>query len=156
MEAARHLPSRRFILGGSGWDSKSAPANIRKLGHVGTAAHNAFFGSGLATLNVNRASMALYGFSPPTRIFEAAGAGACLITDTWAGIDRFLDLGSEILVASDGAEVAGHLSSLTPDRAHDIARLARRRILAHHTYRQRAIQFERLLEGVNTRTEAAE
>ncbi|MBV9461262.1 MAG: hypothetical protein JO141_27635, partial [Bradyrhizobium sp.] len=56
--AARHLPSKRFILGGSGWESKSLPANIRKLGHTGTGAHNAFFSSGLTTLNVNRASMA--------------------------------------------------------------------------------------------------
>jgi spore maturation protein CgeB len=100
--------------------------------------------------------MARYGFSPPTRIFEAAGAGACLITDEWEGIDQFLDPGSEILVASNGAEVAGHLESLTPDRARQIASHARRRILAHHTYRHRAMQFDDLLEGRNTRTEAAE
>jgi spore maturation protein CgeB len=156
IEVARDLPSKRFVLGGSGWESKSTPSNIRKLGHVGTGAHNALFGSGLATLNVNRASMALCGFSPPTRVFEAAGAGACLITDAWEGIDHFLDPGSEILVAADGAEVAGHLDSLTLDRARDIARRARRRVLAHHTYRQRAIQFEKLLEGMNTTTEAAE
>ncbi|MBV8926344.1 MAG: glycosyltransferase, partial [Bradyrhizobium sp.] len=125
IEVARDLPAKRFVLGGSGWESKSVPANIRKLGHVGTGAHNAFFGSGLATLNVNRASMARCGFSPPTRIFEAAGAAACLITDAWDGIDHFLDPGSEILVAANGAEVAGHLASLTPDRARDIARRAR-------------------------------
>jgi spore maturation protein CgeB len=156
IRVARRLPSKRFILGGSGWDSKSLPANIRSLGHVGTGMHNAFFGSGLATLNVNRASMAQFGFSPPTRVFEAAGAGACLITDAWEGIDRFLDPGHEILVASNGEEVAGHLDFLTPKRARDIARRARRRILAHHTYRRRAVQFESLLEGMNTRTEAAE
>jgi spore maturation protein CgeB len=156
IEAARRLPSKRFILGGSGWESKSAPANVRKLGHVGTGAHNAFFGSALATLNVNRSSMAQYGFSPPTRVFEAAGAAACLITDAWEGIDHFLDPGEEILVASDGFEVAEHLETLTPDRARHIARQARRRILAHHTYSRRALQFEKLLEGTNSRTEAAE
>jgi spore maturation protein CgeB len=132
------------------------PANIRTLGHVGTAMHNAFFGSALATLNVNRASMAQNGFSPPTRVFEAAGAGACLITDAWEGIDHFLEPGQEILVAASGAEVAEHLASLTPERAHDIARRARRRILAHHTYRRRATQFESLLQGSGNRTEAAE
>jgi spore maturation protein CgeB len=156
IDAAHRLPSRRFILGGSGWDGKSMPANIRTLGHVGTAMHNAFFGSALATLNVNRASMAQNGFSPPTRVFEAAGAGACLITDAWEGIDHFLEPGQEILVAASGAEVAEHLASLTPERAHDIARRARRRILAHHTYRRRATQFESLLQGSGNRTEAAE
>jgi spore maturation protein CgeB len=156
MEAARQSPSKRFVLGGSGWESKSTPRNVCNVGHVGTGRHNAFFGSGLATLNVNRSSMAEYGFSPPTRIFEAAGAGACLITDAWEGIDHFLDPGEEILIASNGAEVAGHLETLTPDRAKHIASRARRRILAHHTYRQRARQFEDLLEGTNIRTEAAE
>jgi spore maturation protein CgeB len=154
--AARRLPSKRFILGGSGWETKSGPVNVRKFGHIGTAQHNAFLGSGLATLNVNRASMACCGFSPPTRIFEAAGAGACLITDAWEGIDHFLDPGREILIASSGAEVADHLDALTPHRARDIARQARRRILAQHTYRRRAIQFERLLNGMNASTEAAE
>jgi spore maturation protein CgeB len=156
IEVARNMPSKRFLLGGSGWDTKLLPANIRTLGHVGTRMHNAFFASGLATLNVNRASMARYGFSPPTRVFEAAGSGACLITDAWEGIDHFLDPGTEILVASDAGEVAGHLDVLTPDRARDIARRARRRILAHHTYQRRAIQFENLMQGMNTRTEAAE
>jgi spore maturation protein CgeB len=156
IEVSRRLASKRFILGGSGWDSKPLPENVRRVGHVGTGQHNAFFSSGLAALNVNRASMAHYGFSPPTRVFEAAGAGACLITDDWEGIEYFLDPGSEILVASSGEEVAGHLDGLTPDRAQDIARRARRRVLAHHTYRQRAAQFENLLQGMNPRTEAAE
>ncbi|HET7889734.1 MAG TPA: glycosyltransferase [Bradyrhizobium sp.] len=154
--AARALPAKRFVLGGSGWDSGRIPANVERLGHVGTGHHNAFFASALATLNVNRASMAEYGFSPPTRIFEAAGAGACLITDAWEGIERFLEPDSEILVAADGEAVAAHLQSLTSARAAEIAGRARRRILAHHTYRQRALQFDRLMEGLNPRTEAAE
>jgi spore maturation protein CgeB len=156
IETAHRLPSRRFLLGGSGWDTKPLPPNIRKLGHVGTAAHNAFFSSGLATLNVNRASMAQYGFSPPTRIFEAAGAGACIITDAWEGIDQFLEPGREILVASDASQVAAHLYSLTLGRARDIARQARRRILAHHTYHRRALQFHQLIQGMRTGIEAAE
>jgi spore maturation protein CgeB len=155
-DAARRLPSRQFVLGGSGWDTRALPPNVRNVGHVGTATHNSFFGSGLATLNVNRASMAQFGFSPPTRIFEAAGAGACLITDSWEGIEHFLEPGREILVARDGAEVAAHLDSLTPDRARAIAHRARGRILAEHTYRHRALQLQHILEGLSTRTEAAE
>ena len=33
---AAALPSKRFLLGGSGWDDKPMAANIRRLGHVGT------------------------------------------------------------------------------------------------------------------------
>lgn len=156
LDVANRLRAKTFVLGGSGWETKQTPANVRRVGHVGTGDHNAFFGSGLATLNVNRNSMARYGFSPPTRVFEAIGAGACLITDDWAGIDFFLEPEREVLVASSGEQVAEHLQALTPSRARAIARQARVRILAHHTYSQRARQFNQLLEGMNTKIEAAE
>ena len=35
--AAARLPEQRFLLGGSGWDDKPLPANVRRLGHVSTA-----------------------------------------------------------------------------------------------------------------------
>jgi spore maturation protein CgeB len=156
LEVAKNLPDKRFVLGGSGWETKQAPENVRKLGHVGTNDHSAFFSSGLATLNVNRDSMAKYGFSPPTRVFEAVGAGACLITDWWTGIDLFLEPGREVLVASGGAEVAEQLRMLHPARARAVALRARVRILAHHTYAQRARQFNQLLDGMSSKIEAAE
>jgi spore maturation protein CgeB len=99
--------------------------------------------------------MARFGFSPPTRVFEAVGAGACLITDDWKGIDLFLEPDREVLVATDGAEVASHLEQLTPLRAREIAGRATRRILAHHTYTQRALEVHEVLEGSSQRAEAA-
>jgi spore maturation protein CgeB len=147
LEPARWMPSRRFLLGGSGWDCKQLPSNVRPVGHVGTNLHNAFFCSSLATLNVNRDSMARCGFSPPTRVFEAVGAGVCLITDDWQGIDLFLEPDREVLVATDGAGVADHLGRLTLPLAREIARRARRRILAHHTYTQRACVVHEMLQG---------
>lgn len=154
--AAERLSGKRFVLGGSGWDTKSLPPNVRRAGHIGTTSHNAFFCSGRATLNVNRESMARYGFSPPTRVFEAVGAGACLITDQWEGIECFLDPGSEVLVARSGAGVAAHLQALSAARARSIAHQARKRVLAHHTYAQRALQVHRLFCGARSTSEAAE
>lgn len=156
LDVACALPDKTFVLGGSGWDTKSTAKNIRKVGHVGTGQHNAFFGSALATLNVNRDSMARFGFSPPTRVFEAIGAGACLITDKWPGIEHFLEPDREVLVAANGAEIAGHLDALNPDRAAAIANRARTRILNQHTYRHRARQFNELFAGSSSRIEAAE
>jgi spore maturation protein CgeB len=144
-----------FLLGGSGWHDKAAPANVRRIGHVGTNDHNAFFCSGLATLNINRDSMAQYGFSPPTRIFEAAGSGACLITDRWAGIELFLEPDTEVLIAATGEQVAEHVSALTGTRAQSIAAGARKRILAHHTYAHRAREVDALLNNLTAKAEAA-
>jgi spore maturation protein CgeB len=150
LRAAGALPTERFVLGGSGWGDRALPANVRYVGHVYTRDHNAFNATPRAVLNVSRESMARYGFSPPTRVFEAAGAGACLITDAWEGIELFLEPGTEVLVARDGQEVAGHLERLEPAAARAIGERARRRIMDQHTYDRRAAQVESVLEGIAT------
>jgi spore maturation protein CgeB len=145
LRPAAALPDRRFLLGGAGWETRALPANVRHVGHVGTGDHNAWNVSALAVLNVSRESMARYGFSPATRVFEAAGAGACLITDAWEGLEEFLAPGREVLVARDGDEVAAAVAALEPGRARRIGAAARRRILADHTYARRAEVVERAL-----------
>jgi spore maturation protein CgeB len=147
LKAAAQLPDRKFLLGGSGWGDKGMPANVRYLGHVYTADHNAFNCTPLAVLNVSRESMARYGFSPATRVFEAAGAAACLITDAWEGLEQFFEPGVEMLVAHDGGEVARHVQSLDAARARAVGQAAYRRVLAEHTYAHRAAQLDELLEG---------
>jgi spore maturation protein CgeB len=147
LKPAAQLPKLKFLLGGSGWQDKPMPANVNYLGHVYTHEHNAFNCTPRAVLNINRGSMARYGFSPPTRVFEAAGAGACLITDEWEGIELFLEPGREVLVAKDGAAVMEHLRQLTPERARDIGEAAYQRVLAEHTYAHRAVELEKVLEG---------
>lgn len=144
LEPAARLSERRFLLGGSGWGDKPMPPNVRAVGHVGTGDHNAFNCSPLAVLNVARDSMAEVGFSPATRVFEAVGAGACLITDHWRGVEQFLKPDEEVLVARDGQEVVEHLQALTPARARAIGEAARLRVLADHTYAQRAEQADLL------------
>jgi spore maturation protein CgeB len=145
--AASRLPHKRFLIGGSGWEDKPMPDNVRRVGHVGTGDHNAFNTSPQAVLNVARDSMAAIGFSPATRVFEAAGAGGCLITDAWEGIELFLEPGQEVLVARDGQDVADQLAALTPERARAIGEAARRRVLAEHTYAQRAVEVDAVLRS---------
>ena len=145
--AVAALPGRSFLLGGNGWDDRVREPNLRYLGHVSTRDHNALNCSPLSVLNVSRESMAANGWSPATRVFEAAGAGACLITDAWQGIEEFLEPGREVLVARDGAEVAAQLDALDPARARAVGEAARARVLAEHTYMHRAEQVEAILSG---------
>jgi spore maturation protein CgeB len=145
LEPARQLPDRTFILAGSGWSNLDLPPNVRAIGHAYTWQHHVLNVSAGAVLNVNRASMARFGFSPPTRVFEAAGAGACLISDLWPGIELFLKPGSEILIAADGDQVVEHLRALTPEHARSMGEAARRAILRNHTYAARALQVEAVL-----------
>ncbi|MBB4004708.1 glycosyltransferase family protein [Aurantimonas endophytica] len=145
LEPAARLPDATFLLGGSGWGDRPLPENVRHIGHVGTRDHNAFNVTPKAVLNINRASMAETGFSPPTRVFEAAGAGACLITDEWPGIDLFLKPGEEVLVARDGRDVVDLMAGLDDERAARIGRAALARVLKDHTYEQRAVLVDALL-----------
>jgi spore maturation protein CgeB len=145
LHAASRLPERQFLLGGNGWHDKSMPANVRYVGHVYTRDHNAFNCTPTAVLNVSRESMARYGFSPATRVFEAAGAGACIITDRWEGIERFLEPDREVLVADSGDDVAEYVRALDPARARAIGSAAQKRICAEHTYDHRARELETLL-----------
>ncbi|HKY45298.1 MAG TPA: glycosyltransferase, partial [Pyrinomonadaceae bacterium] len=149
-DVATALPGYRFMLGGNGWADKPMPANVNYVGHVYTRDHNAFNCSARAVLNVNRDSMASYGFSPPTRIFEAAGSAACLITDAWEGIETFLTPNHEVLVAHNADDVVQHLRALTDERAKQIGNAAQKRVLAEHTYQHRALQLQALLNGASS------
>jgi spore maturation protein CgeB len=144
---AGELRNKRFLLAGNGWGDKPMPGNVDYLGHLYCSAHNAFNCSAYAILNVNRDSMARYGFSPATRVFEAAGAGACIITDSWVGVEQFFEPGKEILIAENGEEVAETLRSLTPASARLIGRAAHRRARRDHTYTERAKTLEFVLKA---------
>jgi spore maturation protein CgeB len=146
IKAAELAPDLRFILGGEGWGSKPLPTNIRWIGHVGTGDHNRVNCSARMVLNLNRDSMANVGFSPPTRVFEAAGAGTCLITDAWTGIETFFEPGKEILVANSAEEIVRLLRTSTPAEAEKIGLAMRQRALRDHTYSQRAAEVSMLLK----------
>lgn len=150
LQPAAALPDRSFLLGGSGWDGRPMSDNVRYVGHVFAEQHNAFNCSPLAVLNISRESMARYGFSPATRVFEAAGAGACLVTDAWRGIEQFLEPDRDVLVADDTDAVVTHLRELSPARARALGESARRRVLAEHTYDHRAGEVEAVLDDLLT------
>jgi len=145
LRAAELAPEMSFILGGEGWGGKPLPANVRWIGHVGTGSHNHVNASARMVLNINRDSMADVGFSPPTRVFEAAGAGACLITDKWYGIEKFFAPGSEILVAENAEDVVTYLRKRSAADSRSIGNAMQARALAEHTYAQRAAEVEQIL-----------
>ncbi|MBV8207209.1 MAG: glycosyltransferase [Acidobacteria bacterium] len=145
--AAHLAPDLRFILGGEGWGGKPLPSNVRWTGHIGTRDHNRMNCSARMVLNVNRDSMASVGYSPPTRVFEAAGAAACLITDAWDGIAAFFEPGREILVARGAEDVVAHLRRLDAGQARRIGERMRRRALVQHTYELRGREVDRILAG---------
>jgi len=142
LRAAELAPEFKFVLGGEGWGDKKLPANVRWIGHVRTGDHNRVNCSARMVLNINRDSMAGVGFSPPTRVFEAAGAGCCLITDRWDGVESFFEPGREILVAENAEAIVQFMRSVSSSEARTIGSNMRKRALREHTYDLRAQEFE--------------
>jgi len=148
LRAAELAPDFQFALGGEGWGGKRLPANVRWIGHVSTGDHNRVNCSAGMVLNINRDSMAGVGFSPPTRVFEAAGAGACLITDRWAGIEQFFAPQEEILIAGSAEEIVSCLRNISAAKAKEIGQNMRARALRDHTYALRAKEVDAIIEPV--------
>jgi len=151
LAAAELAPEMSFLLGGEGWNGRNLPKNIRCIGHVGTDQHNAINCSAHMVLNISRQSMASVGFSPATRVFEAAGAGACLITDAWQGIEEFFEPGKEILVATGPKDVVAFLRRIHREEAREIGNAMRQRALSDHRYCSRAKQVDAILRACNLR-----
>lgn len=154
LRAAALAPEMSFVLGGEGWAGKAMPRNVRWIGHVGTADHNRINCSARMVLNINRDSMASVGFSPPTRVFEAAGAAACLVTDAWQGVATFFQPGREILVASSAEQIVELLRRVDRGQAAAIGAAMRARALRDHTYALRAAEVDRILPAARAEVAA--
>jgi spore maturation protein CgeB len=142
--AVELLPERTFLLGGEGWDDRvRGVPNLRYLGPGPD--DNAVNCSALAVLNVTRADEAANGWFPTARLFAAAGAGACVISDTWRGIEDFLRPCKEVQLARNGEDVAELLRTLDEGETARAGAAARERVLAEHTYAHRARRLEAIL-----------
>jgi spore maturation protein CgeB len=143
---ARHRPSQRFILAGAQYPPMNLPPNLTHDIHVYQRDHAALYCSSRATLNLTRLSMRQYGWAPSTRLFEAAACGACIISDTWPGLDSFLAPDREVLLAENGADVLRQLDSLSGARRAAVGAAARARVITDHTYERRAVQVEQAFD----------
>jgi spore maturation protein CgeB len=147
---ARALASERFFLAGAQYPLMDVPANVTHEVHVYQRDHAALYCSSRATLNLTRQSMRKYGWAPSTRLFEAAACGACIISDTWPGLNSIFEPDFEVLLADTRRDVLRHLAALSPDRRTAFGDAARARVLRDHTYERRAEQVESAFDSVTS------
>lgn len=147
--AARRLPRRRFVIGGSLFPKHCPWAeNIYYIPHVPPPDHRNFYSSSPMTLNVTRTAMAAMGFCPSGRLFEAAACGAAIVSDGWEGIENFFEPGQEIIILDNTEDTVAALG-LDRNIVAGIARRARERTLDEHTGLRRALEFERAVEAAS-------
>jgi spore maturation protein CgeB len=91
--------------------------------------------------------------SSSCRPFELAATGAAIVSNPYAGVERWFEPGSELLVVADAEEAVDAYRLLLDDpaQAEGLGRRARERVLDEHTYRHRA---RRLLDLIGLREEA--
>jgi spore maturation protein CgeB len=155
LAAARQLPRRRFVVAGPQYPrSIRWPRNVERITHLSPHEHAAFYGAQRFTLNVTRADMVQWGWSPSVRLFEAAACGVPVISDVWPGIDEFFDPGSEILLARSGKDVLRYLREMREPERRLVGIRARERVLHAHTAAHRARALARYVDEIHGREKA--
>ncbi len=121
--------------------------NVERISHLPPQKHNDFYNSQQYTLNVTRENMIKAGFSPSVRLFEAAACATPVISDYWSGLESFFEIGTEILIAENSADVLTHWKNISEKQSMEIGQKAREKILKKHTSSVRAKELE---EYINT------
>jgi hypothetical protein len=144
-EPSRALPEVDFALGGRDFQGDTGAARL-----VGDVPFNVFpraISAARVNLCITRRSHATVYASSSCRPFELAAAGAPIVANPYAGIERWFEPGSELLVVDDADEAVAAYRELLDDpaQAEEMGRRARERVLDEHTYRHRARQLLELV-----------
>lgn len=140
---AQELPNRKFILAGPQYPSKLRwPKNVRRIRHLSPRWHPHFYSSSRVTLNLTRKGMVEWGYSPSVRLFEAAGCGCPIISDSWPGLETIFSVGEEVLVAEQAQDVIQVLEGCDDAQLRQMGARARQRVMDEHSSARRAEQFE--------------
>jgi len=145
-EPSRRDPRIGFALGGRDFQGDIGLART-----VGDVPFNVFaraISAARINLNLTRRAHATVDGSSTCRPFELAAAGAAIVSNPHAGIERWFEPGEELLVVDDADTALETYHTLLDDPAQATAMgaRARERVLDEHTYGHRARLMLRLLE----------
>jgi spore maturation protein CgeB len=153
-EPSRAAPEIDFALGGR--DFQGDVGRARALGDVPFNTFARAISAARVNLNVTRRSHATVPGSSTCRPFELAAAGAAIVSNPHAGIERWFEPGSELIVVEDADQALAAYQELLgdPAQAEAMGARARERALDEHTYAHRARRVLDLL-GLETRRRQA-
>jgi spore maturation protein CgeB len=152
IEPARRAPETSFVVAGPQYpDEIEWPDNVERIEHVVPGDHPSFYAAQRFTLNVTRAAMRVAGWSPSVRLFEAAACGIPVISDHWDGLDQIFIPDEEILIAEEPQDVLDFLGQIDEGPLRELAKRARRRVIAEHTAESRCRLLLEEVAGVMAR-----
>lgn len=145
---SRELPEVDFAVGGA--DFRGDLGKARLIGDVPFNVFQRAISASRINLNVTRRSHATVPGSSTCRPFELAASGATIVSNPYAGIERWFEPGRELMVVSSAAEAASAYRDLLADpaQAQEMGRRARERLLDEHTFAHRARQLMQIVESI--------
>jgi spore maturation protein CgeB len=151
-EPSRRAPEIDFALGGG--DFQGDTGGARMIGDVPFNVFSHAISAARVNLNITRRSHATVTASATSRPFELAATGAAIVSNPYAGVERWFEPGRELLVVSSADEAVDAYRELLgdPAQADEMGARARERVLDEHTFAHRARQ---LLDLVGIRTPVA-
>jgi spore maturation protein CgeB len=152
-EPSRQASEIDFALGGG--DFQGDVGRARMIGDVPFNVFSYAISAARINLNITRRSHATVPASATSRPFELAAAGAAIVSNPYAGVERWFEPGRELLVVSSADEALDAYRELLadPTQAEDLGARARERALDEHTFAHRARQLLHLI-GLSTPAEA--
>jgi spore maturation protein CgeB len=139
LKAAGELTEKKFVVAGPMYpESIQWPENVERIYHLSPREHRKFYNSQKFTLNITRAEMVRWGYSPSVRLFEAAACGVPIISDYWKGLESFLIPGEEILISASPEQTVKYLSDISESERKLIGWKGKEKILLNHTAKKRA------------------
>lgn len=128
---------------GHGWPE--GPVETKRMGEI--------FRESRVSLNFSDGAHGRSDFATrqiKARIFEAPGYGGCLLTEKAPNLDRYFNIGEEVLTFDGADEMVKQVKSLLsrPEQRDEMARRGFERVRRDHTYERR---FDELLRELTPR-----
>jgi spore maturation protein CgeB len=145
IEMARQRPQYTVLLVGDGWDSYQRLPNVLLAGHRIPEELPALYRSARTVINLTRASQREWGYCPSSRLFEAAAAGAMVISDLWPGIATCFTPDRELLIAETADELAFLLDTISPTQRQQYGCAMQARLRRQHTWAHRIAELQQIV-----------
>lgn len=146
------LLNSNFSVAGGGFTMDLGNAKFK--GDLSFSDYRHFCCRSKICLNITRWSHTSVYASSTARPFELAAFGACIVSQPYNGIEEWFEVGREIIMVNNEAEVLSvyHYLLDSDNEREKIGEHARQRILKDHTYHHRAKELIRALSSSNTET----
>lgn len=142
LSPAHFTPNRKFSLAGGGYDiTPEWPTNLTYLEYLPQTNMVDFYNRQRCSLVLSREDRRTMGYTPTKRLLAAAACGVPVLTDSWDGLDYFLEPQREVYTVSDRESVLDVLYGTDEAQRYRLGAEARKRILEQHTISHRANQL---------------